>query len=173
MIRVNNQIKSRKVRLIDQEGDNKGVVALLQAQDLARTAGLDLVEVSPQAKPPVCKIMDYGKYRYDLSKREKKSRLKNKTKELKQVRLGRNLRIEEHDIKIRVKQAREFLEKGHKVQFVQRIAGREVLNKQVGIDRLKDIADRLSDISSVDSQPRFADRKIIMTLSPAQKEPTK
>ncbi len=143
-----------------------GVVDVPQALQLAQQAGLDLVEVSPEADPPVCRILDFGKYRYEQSKKEKSNRAKSKTAEMKEVRLGRSMKIDPHDIGIRMAQARKFLMDGHKVQIVQNFRGREMLHKERGNERMASVIENLADISKVDMPPRMAGRRMTLILSP-------
>lgn len=143
-----------------------GVVDVPQALQLAQQAGLDLVEVSPEADPPVCRILDFGKYRYEQSKKEKSNRAKSKTAEMKEVRLGRSMKIDPHDIGIRLAQARKFLMDGHKVQIVQNFRGREMLHKERGNERMASVIENLADISKVDMPPRMAGRRMTLILSP-------
>jgi len=143
-----------------------GVVEVPEAIQLAQQAGLDLVEVSPEADPPVCRILDFGKYRYEQSKKEKSNRAKSKTAEMKEVRLGRSMKIDPHDIGIRMAQARKFLMDGHKVQIVQNFRGREMLHKERGNERMASVIKELADISKVDMHPRMAGRRMTLILSP-------
>ncbi len=133
---------------------------------MAQEAGLDLVEISPEIRPPVCKIMDYGKYKFELGKKERGSRAAGKAAEMKEVRLGRSAKIDPHDVQIRVTQARGFLMDGHKVQFVQRFKGREMAHKDIGEHRLQDIVKDLSDISKVEVAPRLFGKQITLILAP-------
>ncbi len=120
---------------------------------MAEELGLDLVEISPEARPPVCKIMDHGKFKYDQSKSKKTS--SSKGNELKEVRLGRSIKIDPHDVEIRVKQARKFLIAGHKVMITQRFRGREMAHRDLGIQRLRGIADKLAEVGKLESAPRW------------------
>ncbi len=143
-----------------------GVVDVRDAIQMAGEAGLDLVEVSPEADPPVCRILDFGKYRYEQSKKEKSNRAKSKAAEMKEVRLGRSMKIDPHDIGIRMEQARKFLMDGHKVQIVQNFRGREMLHKERGNQRMADVIEQLSDISRVEMTPRMAGRRMSLILAP-------
>ncbi len=143
-----------------------GVVDVRDAIQMAGEAGLDLVEVSPEADPPVCRILDFGKYRYEQSKKEKSNRAKSKSAEMKEVRLGRSMKIDPHDIGIRMDQARKFLMDGHKVQIVQNFRGREMLHKERGNQRMADVIEQLSDISKVEMTPRMAGRRMTLILGP-------
>ena len=164
--RINDQIRKSPIRLIDQDENMVGVVDVRDAVQMAFDAGLDLVEVSPEADPPVCRILDFGKYRYEQSKKEKSNRAKSKALEMKEVRLGRSMKIDPHDIGIRMAQARKFLMDGHKVQIVQNFRGREMLHRERGTQRMKDVIEQLADISKVDMVPRMAGRRLTLILSP-------
>jgi translation initiation factor IF-3 len=152
--------------LIDQDENMVGVVDVRDAIQMAGEAGLDLVEVSPEADPPVCRILDFGKYRYEQSKKEKSNRAKSKAAEMKEVRLGRSMKIDPHDIAIRMEQARKFLMDGHKVQIVQNFRGREMLHKERGNQRMADVIEQLSDIARVEMTPRMAGRRMTLILGP-------
>jgi len=154
------------VRLIDQNENMIGVVDKNEAIQLAQDADLDLVEVSPNSDPPVCRILDFGKYRYEQSKKERANRAKAKVIETKEVRLGRSMKIDPHDVGIRINQARKFLLDGHKVLIVQNFRGREMMHKERGDERMKDIIERLSNVSKVETPPRFAGRRQTMVLAP-------
>ncbi|MCA9275936.1 MAG: translation initiation factor IF-3 [Phycisphaerales bacterium] len=157
-------IRISPIRLIDEHGEQRGVVETSEAMRMAQAAGLDLVEVVSDSRPPVCKIMDYGKHKYDLSKREAKSR--SHGQELKEIRLGRSIKIDPHDVQIRVNQARRFLMAGHKVSITQRFRGREMMHKQLGEERLLQICQDLSDVAKVDVAPKAMGRAITLVLSP-------
>lgn len=159
-------IRLSPIRLIDQYNEQVGVVETPDALRMAREAGLDLVEIQPDVRPPVCKIMDYGKFKYDQSKKEQKSRQASKGSELKEVRLGRSVKIDPHDVEIRVNQARKFLMEGHKVLIVQRFRGREMMHRRLGEDRLREIQEALADIAKLEVPPRAAGRQITMILAP-------
>ena len=143
-----------------------GVVDVRDAIDRAKQAGLDLVEVSPESDPPVCRILDFGKYRYEQSKKEKANRARSKAVEMKEIRLGRSMKIDPHDIAIRLQQARKFLMDGHKVQIVQNFRGREMLHKERGHERMADVIGTLEDIAKVEMEPRMAGRRMSIILSP-------
>ncbi len=164
--KTNDRIRAPKVRLIDQDENMLGVVDKEEAIRLAREADLDLVEVSPTSDPPVCRILDFGKYRYEQSKKERANRAKTKIVETKEVRLGRSMKIDPHDVGIRINQARKFLIEGHKVLIVQNFRGREMMHKERGNERMKEIIEKLSDISKVETPPRFAGRRQTMVLAP-------
>jgi len=133
---------------------------------MADEQGLDLVETSPEARPPVCKIMDYGKYKYELSKKEQKARASQKSSEMKEVRLGRSVKIDPHDVGIRVDQARRFIMAGHKVLFTQRFKGREIAHKELGLTRLDEISKSLSDIGKLEQSPRWFGKQASIIIAP-------
>ncbi len=143
-----------------------GVIEIDAALQQARDAGLDLVEVSSNATPPVCRIMDFGKWKYEQSKKDKANKSKTKVSELKEVRLGRSMKIDPHDVKIRLEQARRFLFDGHKVQIVQNFRGREMLHRERGQQRMREIIEAMSDVAKVELGPRFVGRRITMILAP-------
>ena len=165
-LRTNENIRAPQVRIVDQNDQMIGVVNREEAIKMAQNADLDLVEVSPDATPPVCKILDFGKYRYEQGKRERANKAKSKVAEVKEIRLGRSMKIDVHDIQIRVRQARKFLIDGHKVIIVQNFRGREMSHKDRGQERLESIAEELSDVSRIELPPREASRRMSMTLSP-------
>jgi translation initiation factor IF-3 len=143
-----------------------GVVETIEGLRMAHAAGLDLVEVAPESSPPVCKILDFGKYKYELAKKEKANKAKTKTAELKEVRLGRSMKIDPHDIEIRLQQARRFLMEGHKVQIVQNFRGREMMHRDRGNQRMREIIDKLSDIGKVEISPRMNGRRMSVMIAP-------
>ncbi len=143
-----------------------GVVELDDAKRRATDAGLDLVEISADVRPPVVRIMDYGKFKYEKSKTDKANKSKAKVSELKEVRMGRSMKIDPHDIEIRLQQARRFLLEGHKVQIIQNFRGREIAHKGRGDDRMQDIMERLGDLGKVELMPRLNGRRMIMIIGP-------
>jgi len=164
--RTNEMIRISPVRLIDENNKQVGVVETSQALQMARDAGLDLVEISPDERPPICKITDYGKYKYELSKKDSKSRSASKASDMKEVRLGRSVKIDPHDVQIRVNQARKFLVDGHKVLIVQRFRGREMMHQRLGMDRMQQIAQSLEDIAKLETPPKASGRAMTMVLAP-------
>jgi len=141
---INDRIRAREVLLINESNEKVGVVPTIEALRRAHEAGLDLVEVSAETTPPVCRILDFGKYKYEQAKKEKASKSKTKAAEMKEVRLGRSMKIDPHDVSIRVDQAHRFLLEGHKVQIVQNFRGRELQHKHLGDARMKQIIERLA-----------------------------
>lgn len=168
--RINDRIRSPEIRLIGADGENVGVVSPSRALAMAEEAGLDLVEISPNAEPPVCKIMDFGKFKYEQSKKEKANKAKSKASEMKEVRLGRSMKIDPHDVDIRVAQARRFLIEGHRVQIIQNFRGREMAFKEKGDIRMEDIIHRLSDLAKVEVPPRLNGRRMGMILVPEKQK---
>jgi translation initiation factor IF-3 len=165
-IRVNLMIRISPIRLIGPENEQLGVVETPDALRRAQEAGLDLVEVSPEARPPVCKIMDYGKYKYELSQQERQKRQHSKANEMKEVRLGRSIKIGDHDVQIRVDQSRRFIVEGHKVMVTQRFKGREIAHKDLGLAKLKEVADALADVAKVEQTPRWFGKQASIILAP-------
>jgi translation initiation factor IF-3 len=147
-----------------------GVVPLEEAKRQAYDAGLDLVEISPDARPPVCKIMDFGKFKYEQSKKEKANKAKTKSSEMKEVRLGRSMKIDPHDVDIRIAQARRFLIEGHRVQIIQNFRGREMAFRSKGDERMDDIIQRLADLAKVEVPPRLNGRRMGMILVPEKQK---
>jgi translation initiation factor IF-3 len=133
---------------------------------MAEEAGLDLVEIKPELDPPVCKIMDFGKYKYELSKKKNAATKASKSSEPKDIRLGRGVTIDVADLERRVQQAREFLMEGHPVNFIQRFRGREMAHPEIGLGRLADIRKKLEDISKMQTEPKLAGRAMNMLLVP-------
>lgn len=165
-LRLNEQIRGDEVRLIGEEGEALGVVSLTDAFQRARDAELDLVEISPTAKPPVCKIMDYGKYKYQQAKREHEQKRKHQASEQKQLRI-KSFRIEPHDVGIKRNKARQFIEAGHRVLFIMMFRAREHSHADLG-ERLllEQFAKPLSDVAKTDQPPRKDGKKMTMQLAP-------
>ena len=160
---INEQIRDREVRLIGPDGEQIGVVSAREAQKIADDAGLDLVKIAPNAKPPVCKVIDYGKYRYELARKEKDARKKQKTIELKEIRLSPN--IDTNDLNTKMNAARKFLSKGNKVKITLRFRGREMAHMNSSKHILDDIAENLSDVAVVEKAPKVEGRSIGMVLA--------
>ncbi len=159
---INEQIRDREVRVIGEDGEQLGVMPIREAMRLAREAELDLVKIAPMAKPPVCKIVDYGKYRYELARKEKDARKKQKTVELKEVRLSPN--IDSNDLNTKITAARKFIGKGNKVKVTLRFRGREMAHMQQSRHILDDIAAELADIAVVEKAPKQEGRTLTMVL---------
>ena len=160
---INEQIRDREVRLIGQDGEQLGVMPITEAMKLAREAELDLVKIAPTAKPPVCKIIDYGKYRYEQARKEKEAKKKQKTIEIKEVRLSPN--IDENDLNTKVNAARKFIEKGNKVKVTLRFSGREMAHEQSSKQILDVFSERMADIAVVDKAPKMEGRSMTMFLT--------
>ena len=161
--RVNERITIRQVTLIDEKGTRIGVVDTDRALMMAREANLDLVEVAPNVRPPVARIMDYGKYKYEQSKKAHESRQKQHRSKLKTVRL--RPKTDPHMLGIRVEKAREFLERGDKVQLMILFRGREMAHQELGFRHCKEVAKRLEEIAKVEQEPRMEGRRMTMLLS--------
>ena len=151
------------MRVVAADGEMAGVMSVAEGVKLAEEAGLDLVEVSPNAKPPVCKILDYGKYKYEQQKKASEARKKQKTVDVKEVKIRPG--IEEHDYQVKLRNARRFLEGGDKVKVTMRFRGREMAHQQIGMDVLKRMIEETSDVGKVDLEPKFEGRQIIMVMS--------
>ncbi len=164
--RVNHLIRISPIRLVGPENEQIGVVETSEALRMAQEQGLDLVEVVPDTRPPVCKIMDYGKYKYELSQKARKQRAASKSTELKQIRMGRSVKIDPHDVQIRIDQARRFLMAGHKVQIAQRFRGREMQHRELGLEHLQEAVKQLSDICKVEQSPRWFGKEASILLAP-------
>ena len=157
------QIRDKEVRLIGADGEQLGIMSAREAYKLAQEAELDLVKIAPGAKPPVCKIIDYGKYRYELARKEKEARKKQKTVELKEVRLSPN--IDTNDLNTKMNAARKFISKGNKVKVTLRFRGREMAHVQASKHILDDFAEALADIAVVEKAPKLEGRSMGMVLA--------
>ena len=160
---INEQIRDKEVRLIGQDGQQLGIMSSREAYKLAQDAELDLVKIAPTAKPPVCKIIDYGKYCYELARKEKEAKKKQKIIEVKEVRLTPN--IDTNDLNTKMSSARKFLEKGHKVKITLRFRGREMAHMSKSRYILDDFAESLKDIAVVDKPSKVEGRSMVMFLS--------
>lgn len=160
---INEQIRDKEVRLIGTEGEQLGIMSAKDAMKLAREAELDLVKIAPNAKPPVCKIIDYGKYRYELARKEKEAKKKQKTIDIKEVRLSPN--IDTNDLNTKINQARKFLAKGDKVKITLRFRGRELAHVNQSKVILDNFAKQLEDVAVIDKPAKFEGRSMIMFLS--------
>ncbi len=160
---INEQIRDREIRLIGEGGEQLGVMPTREAMKLAEEAGLDLVKIAPTAKPPVCKIVDYGKYKYEQLRKEKEARKKQKIIEIKEIRLSPN--IDTNDLNTKVNAARKFLTKGDKVKITLRFRGREMAHMNNSRHILDDFAQSLSDISVIEKAPKVEGRSMTMFLT--------
>ena len=161
---INGQVRDKEIRLISDTGEQVGIMSARDAQKLADEKNLDLVKISPQAKPPVCKIMDYSKYKFDLAKKEKEAKKKQKVVETKEVRLSPN--IDTHDVQVKVKNAVKFLKAGNKVKVSIRFRGRELARQDVAIEIMKDFAAEVSEVGQIDKEPKMEARTMSMFLGP-------
>lgn len=161
---INEEIRDKEVRLIDENGEQLGVVSVKEAMNLAQEKNLDLVKIAPQSKPPVCKIMNYGKYRFDQMKKEKEAKKKQKTMEVKEVRLSPN--IDSHDLETKQKNAAKFLEKGDKVKVSVRFRGREMTHTEIGREVLNQFAEGISEVGAIEKAPKMEGRSMVMFLMP-------
>jgi len=162
--RINEEIRDKELRVIDENGEMIGIMSRDEALRLAEEKKLDLVNISPNAKPPVCKILDYGKYRYELQKREKEAKKKQKTMTVKEIRLSTF--IEDHDIQVKAKTACKFLQDGDKVKVSLRFRGREKDYTARGREVMDRFAEACSEVSSIDKKPTFEGRSLTMFLAP-------
>lgn len=167
--RRNRQIRVPEVRLINEKGEQVGVVNTREAQRMAEEVDLDLVEVSPTARPPVCKILDFGKFKYETRKREQKSGQKKTSSQLKELRV--RPAIDKHDLSYRLDQGRRFLQAGHKVQVVCIFKGRQLRHPEHGYNVMKQVTEILGDIAKVESQAKLMGRRMTMLLSPLPQKP--
>jgi len=165
-MRINEQIRGKEVRLISADSEQLGIAAIKDALRMAQEKELDLVEIAPHAKPPVCRIMDYGKFKYEQSKREKEARKKQKTISVKEVKIRPN--IEDHDLEVKTKNALKFLKEGDKVKVTLMFRGREMAHAELGKKLLKRVADITEDVAIVERQPKVEGRNMIMILAPKQ-----
>ena len=161
---MNGRIRATEIRLIGAEGENVGVVTPREAMTMAEEAGLDLVEISPNANPPVCKIMDFGKFKYEQQKREAEARKKQKTIEIKEVKFRPGTDVHDYDVKMR--NVVKFLENGDKVKVTLRFRGREMAHQQIGMDLLRRVQDDVEEIAKVEAFPRLEGRQMLMVLAP-------
>ncbi|RIK95232.1 MAG: translation initiation factor IF-3 [Proteobacteria bacterium] len=162
--RVNDQIKVREVRLIDQDGENHGVVGIEKALTMAVEAGLDLVEVSPDSSPPVCKILDFGKYKYAEQKKANLARKKQKTIEIKEIKIRPG--IETHDYEVKMRSIKKFLDEGDKVKVTLRFRGREMAHQDLGLAVLKRIEADTAEIAKIEQEAKSEGRQVVMVLGP-------
>ncbi len=160
---INEQIRDREIRLIGSDGEQLGIMSAREAMKIAQEAELDLVKIAPTAKPPVCKIIDYGKYKYEQTRKEKEARKKQKTVELKEVRLSPN--IDTNDLNTKINNAKKFISKGNKVKVTLRFRGREMAHVQQSKHILDDFAETLADIAVVEKPAKMEGRAMSMVLA--------
>ena len=165
-LRINEEIKAKELRLIGPDGQQVGILSPREAMEVARENGLDLVEVAPQSDPPVCRIMDYGKYRFQQAKREKEARKKQRSISVKEVKL--RLGIEDHDFEVKAKNAKRFLKNGDKVKATIMFRGREVAHSDLGYKLCKRLAEFVEDYGVIEKPPKLEGKNMMMVLSPKQ-----
>jgi len=161
---INEEIRDREVRVVDQNGEQLGVMSSREALALAEERQLDLVKIAPQARPPVCKLMDYGKYRFEQSKKEREFRKNQKVITVKEVRLSAT--IEDHDIDVKFKNAVKFLKEGNKVKVTIRFRGRQITHSEIGRQVMNEFAERIKEYGTVDKAPQIEGRNMSMFISP-------
>jgi len=162
--RINDEIRSREVQLIDQTGANHGTVDFRAAMEMATQAGLDLVEIAPNSVPPVCKILDYGKYKYQAQKKAAEARKKQKIVEVKEIKL--RPMIDNHDYDVKMRSMKRFFEEGDKVKVTLRFRGREMAHQELGIQLLDRVKGDIATLAKVEQEPKFEGRQMIMVLAP-------
>ena len=160
---INEQIRDREIRLIGEDGEQLGIMSAREAMKIAQEAELDLVKIAPAAKPPVCKIIDYGKYKYEQARKEKEAKKKQKTVEVKEVRLSPN--IDTNDLNTKINNAKKFISKGNKVKVTLRFRGREMAHVQQSKHILDDFAKQLADVATVEKAPKVEGRSMTMFLT--------
>jgi translation initiation factor IF-3 len=164
--RINERIRVPEIRLIGADGENVGVVSPERGLELAEEAGLDLVEISPNASPPVCKIMDYGKFKYEQQKRESEARKKQKIIEVKEIKFRPNTDVHDYDVKMR--NVKRFLEDGDKVKITLRFRGREMAHQNLGRELLERVAADVEGLGKVENMPKMEGRQMVMMIGPAK-----
>src|SRR5215211_458331 len=162
--RTNDEIRAREVQLIDQSGENRGTLEFRDAMALATEAGLDLVEIAPNSTPPVAKIMDYGKYKFQAQKKAAEARKKQKVVEIKEIKL--RPMIDDHDYDVKMRQMKRFFEEGDKVKITLRFRGREMAHQELGSQLLNRVKGDIQTIAKVEQEPRYEGRQIVMVLAP-------
>jgi len=162
--KINDAIRAREVRLIDENGQNLGVVDRSEALERAESVGLDLVEVSPDAAPPVCKILDYGKFKYQEQKKAAEARKHQKTVEVKEIKMRPS--IDAHDYDVKMRSIRRFFDEGDKVKITLRFRGREMAHQEIGYDLLQRVKADLGELAKVEAEPRLEGRQMVMVLAP-------
>lgn len=167
-MRVNREIRAPKVRVIGQNGEQVGILSLYEALNMADGAGLDLVEISPSAVPPVCKIIDFGKFRYDQTKREKENKKAQHQIKVKEVKIKPN--TDDHDVETKLRHAREFIEKGNKVKITCTFRGREMMHPEFGEKLIKRMCDQLEDIAQAEAPAKMFGRMLNIVLAPGGKK---
>ncbi|HKZ00314.1 MAG TPA: translation initiation factor IF-3 [Rhabdochlamydiaceae bacterium] len=169
-MRINREIRAPKVRVIDQDGNQVGVIAIAEAWTKADAAGLDLVEIAPSADPPVCKIIDYGKYRYQLTKKEKEQKKGAHQVKVKEIKIKPN--TDEHDLQTKIKHTREFIANGNKVRLTCTFRGREMMHTEIGMASIKRMIEEISDIATPEAFPKMMGRNLSVVIAPGAKKKT-
>ena len=162
--RFDNMIQADKVRVIDENGENLGVMYTREAIEQANEVGLNLVEVSPNADPPVCKFLDVGKYRYEAQKKANQARKTQKTQQIKEIKMRPN--IDDHDYDVKMRNVVKFIEEGDKVKMTLRFRGREMAHQELGMNLLKRVQDDVAEIAKIEAYPRLEGRQMLMVLAP-------
>ncbi|MGY3558843.1 translation initiation factor IF-3 [Bradyrhizobium sp. USDA 4463] len=162
--RINDDIRNAQIQLIDQAGENKGIIETMLAIKMAQEAGMDLVEISPNVSPPVCKIMDYGKYKYSAQKKAAEARKRQKTVEIKEIKL--RPMIDDHDYDVKMRAMLRFFEEGDKVKITLRYRGREMAHQEIGTKLLDKIKTDVAELAKVEQDARFEGRQVVMVLAP-------
>jgi translation initiation factor IF-3 len=163
-VRINEQIRISPIRLIDDEGEQVGIVSIEEARERAADKGLDLVEVAPDARPPVCRLMDYGKFKYEAARKAREAKKKQHSIQLKEVKFRPG--IEDHDYDFKIRHARRFLEEGNKVKLTMMFRGRQLSHPELGLEVLQRVTEDLQDLSKVEMQPLREGRTMTMVLAP-------
>ena len=163
-LQINEQIRDKEIRVIDSDGSQLGIMPSKKAMELAEQKNLDLVKIAPQATPPVCKIIDYGKYRFEQSKREKEQRKNQRVVEIKEVRLSLN--IDTHDFETKKNHAMRFISEGNKVKASIRFRGREMGHPELGLEIMKRFSEAMAEVANVERQPKLEGRTMLMFLAP-------
>ena len=163
-LQINEQIRDREIRVIDSDGSQLGIMPARKAMELAEQKNLDLVKIAPQATPPVCKIIDYGKYRFEQSKREKEQRKNQRVVEIKEVRLSLNIDV--HDFETKKNHAMRFISEGNKVKASIRFRGREMGHPELGLEIMKRFSEAMAEVANVERQPKLEGRTMMMFLAP-------
>jgi translation initiation factor IF-3 len=165
--RTNSDIRVPRIQLVDADGQNRGIVPIGEALQLAEEAALDLVEIAPNSDPPVCKLMDYGRFRFQAQKKAAEARKKQKTIEIKEIKMRPNIDTHDYDVKMRA--IRKFFEEGDKVKVTLRFRGREMAHQNLGMELLNQVRSDTSSIAKVESEPKLEGRQMVMVLAPTQR----
>jgi translation initiation factor IF-3 len=162
--RTNRDIRVREVQLIDQDGNNRGTVPILEALQIAEEAGLDLVEIAPNSEPPVCKLLDYGRFRFAAQKKAAEARKRQKTVEVKEIKMRPN--IDDHDYDVKMRSMKRFFEEGDKVKVTMRFRGREMAHQEIGLGVLQKVKTDTTTVAKVENEPSMEGRQMTMILAP-------